>query len=91
MQVINNDALLTYPDPFPMEVLMYSYLFPCTRCASNAVIPIKKAIEKAYGFTVGFTVAWTEEYGSPADMDQVKKLFKQNGITMRYYDYKLHK
>lgn len=85
-----NDALLTYPDPFPMEVLMYSYLFPCKRCAETAIIPIKKAIEKAYQIVdVEYTVAWTEEYGTPADRDYVKELFKTNKIKLRYYYYQL--
>ena len=92
LQVVNHDALLTYPDTSALEVLMYSYYFPCSRCASTAIIPIKKEIEKAYNIQqVGFTVAWTTPYGTQEEMDKVTKLLKQNKIILRYYDYKLHK
>ena len=58
--------------PPPTEVLLYTYLHPCTNCAKEFIPGIKSELEKAYKTTFKFTVEWSENYGSVDEMKQAK-------------------
>ena len=66
----------------PTEVLLYTYLHPCTKCAKEFIPGIKDELEKAYGPNLQFTVAWSKEYGSVNQMKQAQVDLNNASISL---------